>query len=67
MPAIIEFRVQWPAGRAVFRLTQQEAVRVAVALRRLGLGLTVKPGQAMVTTRTARFSEIESIVRAVRR
>lgn len=67
--ATVELRFLWPAsnGSAVFRLTQEEALRAAVLMRGLGLGLTFKSGEAMVTTRTASYSAAEMLVLKARR
>lgn len=62
MANTVELCFQWPVGQAVFRLTPQEALRAAVLTRGLGLGLTLKRGHAMVTTRTAKFSDAENMV-----
>jgi len=67
MASIIELRFEWPVGQATFQLTQAEALKVAVALRNLGLGLTLKGTQAMVTKNTARFSTVENMVQKMRR
>jgi hypothetical protein len=64
-----ELRFQWPAGQATFQLSDQEALKVVVALRRLGLGLSFSPTQThiMVTKETAKFVDAESIVKKLRR
>lgn len=60
----IELRFEWSGGRAVFLLTQEEALKAAVAMRRLGLGLTFQRGQAMVTTETAKFVAAERLLQS---
>jgi hypothetical protein len=67
MPPSVELRFEWPVGQASFHLTQAEAMRAAVALRGLGLGLTLKGGQAMVTTKTASFAAAETLMLRVRK
>lgn len=64
MPPQIELRFEWPKGAATFKLTKQEALKAAVVLRGLGLGLglTLKDSKAMVTTRTDRFSAAETLL-----
>ena len=65
MPApSVELRFVWPAskGSASFTLTRQEALQAAVALRGLGLGLTLKGDGVMVTTRTDRFAAAELVL-----
>lgn len=67
--ASVELRFVWPSsnGQASFHLTQAEAMRAAVALRGLGLGLTLKDGQAMITTKTAKFAAAETLMLRVRK
>jgi hypothetical protein len=66
--ASVELRFVWPCkGQASFHMTQAEAMRAAVALRGLGLGLTLKGGQAMVTTKTASFAAAETLMLRVRK
>lgn len=71
MPPQIELRFEWPNnnGSATFKLTKQEALKAAVALRGLGLGLglILKDNTVMSTTRTDRFSAAEAIVYKMRR
>ncbi len=63
MSSPIELRFKWPAGEAKFVLTHAEALKAAVALRKLGLGLTLQKGVAMVTTQTAKFTQAEAVIR----
>lgn len=63
MATSVELRFEWPAGRAVFFLTPEEALKAAVALRRLGLGLSYRQGKALVTTATSKFTEAERVLR----
>jgi hypothetical protein len=65
MSTPIELRFKWPAGEAKFILTQSEALKAAVALRKLGLGLglTLQKGSVMVTTQTAMFTQAEAVIR----
>jgi hypothetical protein len=64
MPPQIELRFEWPVGSATFKLTKQEALKAAVVLRGLGLGLnlTLKDSTVMVTRRTDRFSAAETLL-----
>ena len=66
MPPQVELRFEWPVGSATFKLTKQEALKAAVALRGLSLGLTFKIDHPMITTKTSKFSAAEAIVYKVR-
>jgi hypothetical protein len=68
--ATVPLRFQWTSGTATFYLTRQDALRAAVALRKLGLGLSFHEGAAtrlMITTRTEKFAEAEQILFRLRR
>ncbi len=63
MPQQVELRFVWPSkGSASFKLTRQEALQAAVALRGLGLGLTLKGDGVMVTTRTDKYAATETLL-----
>jgi len=62
----VELRFEWPVGQATFKLTQQQALKAAVLTRGLGLGLTLKAGQPMVTKKTASFSAAEALLQRIR-
>ena len=62
MPQQVELRFEWPVGSAVFKLTRQEALQAAVALRGLGLGLTLKGDGVMITTRTDKYAAAETLL-----
>lgn len=66
-PATIPLCFQWTGGAATFLLNQDEALKVSVALRKLGLGLTYKKDQPMLTRATGKFTAAEDIIKAVRR
>lgn len=57
---------KWPAGQATFHLSQDEALKLAVILRRLGLGLSYSKGQPLVTRATDKFSVVEAAIRKMR-
>lgn len=63
----MQLRFEWKNGMFVANLTEDEAMRAAIALRKLGLGLTWKKGEAMVTTQTEQFCQAEKILSKIRR
>ncbi len=68
--ASVPLRFEWTGGTATFYLTRQDALRAAVALRPLGLGLAFHDGAAnrlMITKRTEKFTEAERILHKLRR
>ena len=66
MTSTVELRFQWPVGHAIFKLTPQQALKAAVMTRNLGLGLTFKEGQTMITKKTAKFVETEILLQRIR-
>jgi hypothetical protein len=64
---MMQLRFEWKSGMYVANLTPEEALKAAVALRGLGLGLTYKKGQAMVTSQTEQFCAAERILKRLRR
>ena len=67
--ASVPLRFEWSGGTATFYLTRQDALRAAVALRKLGLGLGLHDGaanRAMITTQTEKFAEAERILHRLR-
>ncbi len=67
MSSPIQLRFEWPAGQATFELSKAEALKVVVALRGLGLGLSLKEGtRVLVTKETAKFSAAENVIKKLR-
>jgi hypothetical protein len=65
--ASVPLRFEWSGGTATFYLTRQDALRAAVALRTLGLGLGFQGDRLMITKRTEKFTEAERILHKLRR
>jgi hypothetical protein len=64
--ATVSLSFKWPVGQGTFYLSEEEALKVAVALRSLGLGLSYKKTQPMVTCATDKFAAAEHIIHKIR-
>jgi hypothetical protein len=58
----VQLRFEWPRGEAVYTMTAADALKAAVLLRHLGLGLSFKEGQVMRTNCTAKFVAAETLL-----
>lgn len=68
-PSPIQLRFEWPAGQATFEIPRKDALKIVVALRSLGLGLSLKEGATniIITKQTAQFLNAERIIKKLRR
>ena len=67
MSSPIQLRFEWPAGQATFQIPRDDALKVVVALRGLGLGLSLTDTtRVIVTKETAQFTNAERIIKRLR-
>ena len=59
---VIHLKFEWPRGEATYSLTPAQALKAAVLLRHLGLGLSFKKGEVMRTSCTAKFVAAEIVL-----